>query len=102
MRRIYNEDVQLIRVGPGVNLTPAMIDNAMHRAMGNKMYAKFYTDKVFIQINFARDGNISVASNVRTMSFVNDLAYNNRLGWTYSSAKAFIYKWMNVSRTLLY
>ena len=100
--KIINEDVQLIHISPTTKLTPPMITSILYRAMGNKMYAKFYTDKVFIQVNFAKDGTISVASNIRDGAFLRD--YNNkcRIGWNFALVKSFIYQWMQASRSTIW
>lgn len=100
--KIVNEDVQLIKVYGNVPLTASRIGNAIQRAYSNKMYAKFYTDKYFIQVNFARDGNISVSSNIRTPQFVSDLWRKNKQGWTIPLVKSFIYQWLQISRKILY
>lgn len=101
MRRILNDDIQLIKVGSSTVLTPVMIGRALQKAYGNKMYAKFYTDKFFIQVNFARDGNISVSSNIRSQAFLQDLWKKNQQGWNMNNVKSFIYTWMQVSRRTL-
>lgn len=100
--KIHNEDIQLIKIYGNVPLTSSKIGTALQRAQSNKMYAKFYTDKYFVQVNFARDGNISVSSNIRSPQFVNDLWRKSRQGWTMSSVKAFLYQWLQISRRLLY
>lgn len=101
MKKILNDDIQLIRVSPGVPLTPTRINTALQRAYSNKMYAKFYTDKYFIQVNFARDGSISVASNIRLPAFVNDLSRRSSKKWTIPDVKSFIFQWLQISRNLL-
>lgn len=102
MRRIINEDVQLIHIGPNTALTSIAVDTALRRAQSNKLYAKFYTDKVFIQVNFARDGNISVSSNIKTPSFMSEYSRLSNQGWTFTSVKNFVYQWMQISRKVLY
>lgn len=102
MKRILNDDIQLIKINKGTVLTPSMVGQAIQRAYSNKMYAKFYTDKFFIQVNFARNGDISVSSNIRSPIFVNDLWKKNQSGWSISKVKAFIYQWMSLSRRTLY
>lgn len=99
---IKNEDIQLIKIHNNVPITTARIGNALQRAQSNKMYAKFYTDKYFIQVNFARDGNISVSSNIRSPQFINDLLRKNRQGWTMPLVKSFLYQWLQISRKMLY
>lgn len=102
MRRIINDDVQLVKVNPGTVLTPSVVGQVIQRAYSNKMYAKFYTDKIFIQVNFARNGDISVSSNIRSPVFINDLWKKNQNGWSIPLVKSFIYQWMQVSRRTLY
>lgn len=102
LKKILNDDVQLIRLYPNSALTPAKISQVLQRAQGNKMYAKFYTDKYFIQVNFARDGNISVSSNIRHQGFLQDLWKKNQIGWNMANVKAFIYQWMSLSRRVLH
>lgn len=102
MRRILNDDVQLIRIGRNTVLSPVIIQRALQRAYSNKMYAKFYTDKYFIQVNFMRDGTISVASNIRNQAFLQDLWKKNQQGWTMAYAKSFVYQWLQLSRRVLH
>lgn len=100
--RIINEDVQLVRIYDNVPLTASKIGSALQRAYSNKMYARFYNNKFFIQVNFARDGNISVASNIRNPQFIADLYKRNRQRWTLPLVKSFLYQWLSISRKLLY
>lgn len=102
MKAIKNEDIQLIKIHSNVPITSARIGNALQRAYSNKMYAKFYTDKYFVQVNFARDGNISVSSNIKSPQFINDLSKKSRQGWTMSLVKSFLYQWLQISRKMLY
>lgn len=102
LKKILNDDVQLVRLYPNSELTPAKINQVLQKAYGNKMYAKFYTDKHFIQVNFARDGNISVSSNIRHQGFLQDLWKKSQIGWNMANVKAFVYQWMQVSRRVLH
>lgn len=102
MRGIINENAQLIKVGPGVVLTPSMIGQALLRARDSKLYAKFYTNKVFIQVNFARNGDISISSNIMNPAFLTDYRRRIKDGWSFVTAKAFVYQWMSLSRKSLY
>lgn len=101
MRRIIDESVQMIHVGPNTALTLTAINIALQRAYSNKMYAKFYTDKFFIQVNFMKDNTINVSTNIRYPTCVNDLWRKSQQGWTMALAKQFVYQWMSVSRRLL-
>lgn len=98
---IIKDDIQLVRISPGVALTPVRISNALQRAYSNKMYAKFYTDRYFIQVNFARNGDISVSSNIRSPQFIADLSRRSSRGWTLPIVKSFIYQWLQISRRSL-
>lgn len=102
LKKILNDDVQLVRLYPNSVLTPAKISQILHKAYGNKMYAKFYTDKFFIQVNFARNGDISVSSNIRHQGFLNDLWKKSQIGWTMPVVKSFVYQWMQISRRVLH
>lgn len=102
LKRIITDDIQLIRISPGVPLTSMRISTALQRAASNRMYAKFYTDKYFIQVNFARDGDISVSSNIRSPQFVSDLWRKSKQGWTIPVVKSFLYQWLQISRKVLY
>lgn len=102
VRLKLNEVTQMIHVNSSTTLTPAQIDKVLIRAKEDYMYAKFYTDKYFIQVNFMKDGSISVASNIRADAFLNDYRRNERQGWKYATVKTFIYQWMQVYRKILY
>lgn len=102
MKRVLSDDVQIVKVSPGVPLSSSRISSALQKAYSNKMYAKFYVNKLFIQVNFARDGNISVSSNIRSPQFVADLARYSKQGWTLPKVKSFVYQWVTLSRRLLY
>lgn len=98
---IINENTQLIHIGPTTRLTSTSVMYALQRARSSRSYAKFYTDKYFIQVNYMRDGTMNVASNIVNPSFVNSLRRFEQQGWTDSRAKEFIYQWMQISRKTL-
>ena len=99
---IIKEGVQLIHIGPNTDLTMTAINYALLRAKSRSMYAKFYTDKNFIQVNFMKDGTINVSTNIRYPACVNDLWKKNQIGWSLPLAKAFVYQWMQLSRRVIY
>lgn len=101
MVRIVDESVQLIHIDKDTVLSPSLVGDTIQRAYSNRMYAKFYTDKYFIQVNFSRDGNISVSTNIRSPQFIQDLWVNDRSGWSINKIKAFVYRWMQVQRRSL-
>lgn len=102
IKESHPNGVQLIHVGPHTVLSPHIITNAIQKAYNRKLYAKFYTDKYFIQVNFAWNGNISVSSNIRNQAFLQDLYKKNQEGWNLSNVKSFCYQWMQISRRTLY
>lgn len=102
MRRIINDDIQLIKLNNNAVLTPSMIHQALYRAHSNYMYAKFIVDNLYIQVNFARDETISVSSNIRNQSFLRDVSYYSRVGWNIGNLKSFLYQWLQISRRLLW
>ena len=93
--------VQMIHIGSNTVLTSTAIQYALMRASANFMYAKFYTDKYFIQVNFMKDGTINVSSNITNPVFVNDLHRQEKYGWTFSRTKNFVYQWMQISRRVI-
>lgn len=99
--KIRNESIQLIHVPPNKPLTMTQIQYAMQMASANRMYAKFYTDKYFIQVNFMKDYTINITSNINLPHFAQSLRRYEARGWTFTSAKEFVYKWMQQSRGLL-
>lgn len=101
MIKIINESVQLIHIDSSTTLTPQSIQYALMRAMSNKMYAKFYTDKYYITVNFNRDNTINVSSNITLPQFVSSLWKMSQLGWTFERVKTFIYTWMQLNRKSL-
>ena len=102
--RIVDESVQMVHISPSESLTPNTINQVLHRARLGYTYARFYTDKVFIQVNYMRDGTISVSSNIRNPAFLIDYKRNESYGWTESRVKYFVYQWMSHYRkkNLLY
>lgn len=95
------ESVQLIHIKPTTALTTTAITYALTKAASNKMYAKFYTDKVFIQVNFMRDNTINVATNIRNPACLQQLWKYNQRGWSFNGARDFVYQWMQLSRKLI-
>lgn len=102
MMKIINESVQMIHLGPTDKLTIDVINNALHAARIGYTYARFYTNNVFIQVNYMRDGTISVSSNIRSMPFLVDYRRQESYGWTEGRVKLFVYQWMQVCRQNLY
>ena len=99
--RVFMESVQMIHLGPSTALTMTAINYALTKAASNKMYARFYTDKVFIQVNFMKDNTINVATNIRNPMCLQQLWKYEQRGWSFNSAKEFVYQWMQLSRKLV-
>lgn len=98
MLKIINENVQMIHIGPTTKLTSTSILYALQRARASRTYAKFYTDKYYIQVNYMKDGSVNVASNITNIAFSNDLRRLDQQGWNDSRAKEFIYRWLQINR----
>lgn len=99
--KILNESIQLIHIKPNVPLSASAVSYALQMASANRMYAKFYTDKYFIQVNFLKDYTISVSSNITLPHFIQSLRRYESRGWTFSSVKQFVYQWMQLNRRQL-
>lgn len=101
MIKKITESVVFIHLSPNDPLTLDTINKALLTAMSNRMYAKFYTDKWWIQVNFMKDNTINVSTNIRLQSCINDLWKKSQYGWTFSLVKSFVYQWLSVYRKLL-
>lgn len=99
--KIVNESVQMIHLGPNTPLTFTSINYALQRARSNHMYAKFYTDKYFIQVNFMKDSTINISTNIKSPQVIYDLNRMESRGWTFSRAEEFVYRWMQTYRKTL-
>lgn len=99
-RRVL-ESVQLIHIGPNTALTLSQISYICRRAKMNYMYAKFYTDKYFIQANFMRDNTINISTNIKSPGFIAQYRKYEREGWTFGRVVTFIYDWMQTKRRSL-
>ena len=97
-----NESVEIVYVSESSPLTLDKIEYVMKRAAVNHCYAKFITGDLYIQISFQVDGTLAVASNIRSIVFLNDLWWQNKSGWTWLRAKTFIYQWMQLGRKMIY
>ena len=101
MRIKYEESTQLIHIDPNTTLTSTRINQVLISAKGCNSYAKFYTDKYFIQVNFMKDNTINVSTNIRLSQCIQDLWRKNKIGWNIDLAGQFVYQWMTVYRKLL-
>ena len=100
MIAIHDESVRLVPVKKGQVLRSQEVTYALQLASSNFCYAKFYSDKYFIQVNFMRDLSISVSSNITLPQFVTSLnRYSSH--WTFSSVRDFIYQWTVISRRII-
>ena len=101
MVRRIKEGVQMIHVGPNTALTLTQIQMVCRKAKMNYMYAKFYTDKYFIQVNFMRDNTINLSTNIKNPSFITQYRRYEKEGWTFGRVVEFIYGWMQIKRRSL-
>lgn len=99
--KIIDESVQMIHIGPHTALTQTAVQYALQRAAADRMYAKFYTDRYFIQVNFMKDQTINVSSNIKAPQFVQSLWKYEQQGWTMATTKQFVYLWMQTNRRSL-
>lgn len=99
---VIKEGIVHYKIQPNEELTLPKIEQALKAAFSNKYYAKFSTDKYFIQVNFNTDGSIAVSSNIICGQFLQDLVKMNKFGWNYTRVKTFIYNWMQLHRASLY
>lgn len=98
---ILNEGTQLIHVSTDTELKKNVINYALTSARTSRRYAKFYSNKYYIEVTFQRDGTVRIASNYRTNTLFNKqlVAIDSRpfkLGDTVN----FIWLWMNRIRKL--
>lgn len=101
MLQFLIEGTQLIHVSGDTELKKSVINYALLSAKASRRYAKFYSNKYYIEVTFQRDGSIRIASNYRINALFNRQIYNldnNKfhLGETIN----FIWLWMNKIRKL--
>ena len=96
---ILTEGTQLIHVSADTELTRQVINFALVSARTSRRYAKFYSNKFYIEVTFQRDGTIRISSNYR-----NNILFNRQLTqledkpFRITDTVNFIWIWMNKIR----
>ena len=96
---ILTEGTQLIHVSADTELTRQVINFALVSARTSRRYAKFYSNKFYIEVTFQRDGTIRISSNYR-----NNILFNRQLTqledkpFRITETVNFIWIWMNKIR----
>lgn len=101
MVTLLNETIQLIHINPNVEVNTALVKRAMVMAKSTKNYAKFYTDKYYIIVNFNKDNTMNISYNIRNLDFYREFMrlQNTVKSKTDISAYAiFITRWLNKIR----
>lgn len=101
MITLLNETIQLIHITSDTKVSPEMVKHALVSAKVCKNYAKFYTDKFYITVNFNKDNTMSVSHNIRNLDFYRELMRiqnNNRNNSNISLYAQFISRWINKIR----
>ena len=98
---ILEEGTQLIHVSADTELTKAVINFALVSARTSLRYAKFYSNKYYIEVTFQRDYTVRIASNYRTNpTFNRQLNIIDSHPFKQSDTVNFIWLWMNKIRKL--
>lgn len=96
-----NEGTQLIHVSADTELKKNVISFALTSARTSLRYAKFYSNKYYIEVTFQRDKTIRIASNYRTNTMFNKqlVAIDSR-PFKLGDVVNFIWLWMNRIRKI--
>lgn len=95
------ESIQLIHIDGKKDVTPELVKHALVAAKACKNYAKFYTDKFYITVNFHKDNTMSVAHNIRNRDFYRELMRlqnNIKQQTNIQLYSIFIARWLNKIR----
>ena len=101
MVTLLDETIQLIHINPNKEVTDALVRRALIMAKSTKNYAKFYTDRFYIIVNFNRDNTLNISHNIRNLDFYRELM---RLQKTVKNKtdislySIFITRWLNKIR----
>ena len=99
--KLIVEGTQLIHVSADSELTKSVINYALTSARTSRRYAKFYSNKYYIEVTFQRDGTIRIASNYRTNTLFNrQLVQLDSRPYRIGETVNFIWLWMNRIRKL--
>ncbi len=98
---LLEEGTQLIHVSADTELKKQVINYALMSARTSLRYAKFYSNKYYIEVTFQRDGSVRIASNYRTnptfnrqLNLIDDRPYRQ------ADTTNFIWLWMNKIRKI--
>ena len=93
---ILEEGTQLIHVSADTELTKNVIQFALQSARTSLRYAKFYSNRYYIEVTFQRDYTIRISSNYRTNpTFNKQINQIDSKPFKLSDTVYFIWLWMN-------
>ena len=91
----------IIHVSSDSELTKSVINYTLQSARALRRYAKFYSNKYYIEVTFQRDGTINIATNYRFNSYFNKcISKLEERPFKLSDYVNFIWLWMNRIRKL--
>lgn len=92
---------QLIKMTKSQEIDISTIRYALIMAKANKRYAKFYTNKYYIEVAYRRDNTVRISSNYRNnFKFDRQLTQLENNAYNLSAFVNFIYLWTNRIRKL--
>lgn len=95
------EGTQLIHVSADTELKTSVINYALQNARASRRYAKFYSNRYYIEVTFQRDNTIRIATNYRNnMYFNKQLNILEKQPYKLGTTVNFIWLWMNRLRKL--
>ena len=98
---ILTEGTQLIHVSADTELTRQVINFALVSARTSRRYAKFYSNKYYIEVTFQRDGTVHISSNYRFNTLFNRQLYElEKKPFRITETVNFIWIWMNKIRKM--
>lgn len=98
---ILIENTQLIHVSANTELTKNVINYTLVSARTARKYAKFYSNKYYIEVTFQRDGTVRIASNYRyNYQFNRQIIELENQPFKLGRYINFIWLWMNRIRKL--
>lgn len=103
MISLFMEDQSqyLIRVSSNTELTRHVINYTLQSARALRRYAKFYSNKYYIEVTFQRDNTVRISTNYRYNYYFNrQLTELEKHPFKLSEYINFIWLWMNRIRKL--
>ena len=96
-----NQSQYLIRVSSNTELTRHVINYTLQSARALRRYAKFYSNKYYIEVTFQRDSTVRISTNYRYNYYFNrQLSELEKHPFKLSEYINFIWLWMNRIRKL--